>query len=100
MYICFAEYRIAPESREHFLAFAEAHLNGRNDVYLYEGTDQPNLFVEVWQAGSEEEAERIKKERCDERSLWSRISEWIAGGSAKLHVWTFKPAFTPEGEGN
>ncbi|MBD2868075.1 hypothetical protein [Paenibacillus arenilitoris] len=91
MYICFAEYRINPGDREPYLAFARQLVSVEENVYLYEGTDQPNLFVEVWHAKSAEEAERIKKERCDERSSWRRISDFIAGGAAKLHVWTFKP---------
>ncbi|MFD0590707.1 hypothetical protein ACFQZE_22210 [Paenibacillus sp. GCM10027627] len=92
MYICFAEYRIMPEHKEHYLK----KINDWRDelghrVNIYEGTDQPGLFVEVWQAESEEMAEQIKKERLDGRSLWGEITPWIAGGAAKLHVWTFRP---------
>ncbi|WP_419874481.1 hypothetical protein [Candidatus Pristimantibacillus sp. PTI5] len=97
MCICFAEYRILPEWREHFLAYTKDLLQQGNNVYLYEGTDQENLFVEVWQADSCEQAEEIKKERCSERSLWYPISNWIAGGPAKMHVWTFKPAHSRVG---
>ncbi|NIK78431.1 hypothetical protein FHS15_003569 [Paenibacillus castaneae] len=90
MYICFAEYQIAPEHRQLFLDYTKTLLANVHDVYLYEGTDQPNLFVEVWNAPNAEEAERIKKERCDERSPWFFITEWIVGGEAKMHIWTFK----------
>lgn len=92
MYICFAEYRIIPECRQQFLNHTETILSGTRDVHLYEGTDQPNLFVEVWNASTAEQAEQIKKERCSERSPWFRISEWIAGGSEKMHIWTFRQA--------
>lgn len=92
MYICFAEYRIIHEYRQEYLAYTDTLLSGLHDVHLYEGTDQPNLFVEVWNAGTAEHAERIKKERCSERSPWFCISEWIVGGSEKMHIWTFKPA--------
>lgn len=92
MYICFAEYRILPEWREHYLTTTKELLLQEHEVYLYEGTDQENLFVEVWQAFSLEQADQIKKERCSERSSWFQLSDWIAGGPAKLHVWTFKPA--------
>lgn len=91
MHICFAEYRIIDEFRDQFLAYTAELLIGANDVYIYEGTDQPGLFVEVWQAPSLEEAERIKKERCSERSPWFKITEWIVGGPGKMHIWTFKP---------
>lgn len=92
MYICFAEYRIKPEHRGHYLAYTEELAAGGELVRIYEGTDQPCLFVEMWSAPSAEEAERIKEERCSERSSWSKITEWIDGGAKKLHVWTFKPA--------
>ncbi len=94
MYICFAEYRIAPEHRDQYLAFAADRLNGREDMHLYEGTDQPNLFVEVWRAPSSGAAEQMKEERRSGRSSLEPITQWIAGGEAKLHIWTFKPALT------
>jgi hypothetical protein len=92
MYICFAEYRIAPEHREQYLALAAGQLSGRDDMYLYEGTDQPNLFVEVWQAPTFAAAEQIKEERRSGRSSLAQITAWIPGGESKLHVWTFQPA--------
>ncbi|WP_029192232.1 hypothetical protein [Paenibacillus harenae] len=96
MYICFAEYRISPEQREQYLLYTEALLAESRHVYIYEGTDQPNLFVEVWHAPTAAAADDIKKERCNERSPWFRISEWVIGGAAKLHVWTFKPVLPKE----
>lgn len=91
MYICFAEYRIDPERREAYRQAASYLLERQSQVRLYEGTDQPNLFVEIWTASSLDEAEAIKKERLDERSSWSALTPFIAGGAAKLHVWSFKP---------
>lgn len=91
MYICFAEYRIAEENRLPFLELTNKLLQHEMDMYLYEGTDQRNLFVEVWQAATSDEAEQIKEERCSERSSWSEVSSYIVGGRAKLHVWAFKP---------
>lgn len=92
MYICFAEYRIMPEHREQFLAYTGKLMESEREIKLYEGTDQPSLFVEVWSASTAEAAEHIKEERCSERSPWFSIADWIVGGTAKLHVWTFKPA--------
>jgi hypothetical protein len=94
MFITFAEYRIAPEHLESYRAESGRLLkesSGR--VSLYEGCDQPGLFVEIWSADREEEAEAIKKERCGERSSWAVLTPMIQGGAAKLHVWTFKPAY-------
>ena len=67
-------------------------------VMLYEGADQPNLFVEIWPAASEEEARACQEERLSERSPWFRIGEWIPGGMEKLHAWTFKPAMPISGQ--
>jgi len=95
--ICFAEYKIEEQSRADYLAYTGQLLNEQNNVCLYEGTDQINLFVEIWYADNEAEAEQIKKERCSERSPWYRISEWIIGGADKMHVWSFKPALPHNG---
>ncbi|MHA6483078.1 hypothetical protein ACX1C1_14385 [Paenibacillus sp. strain BS8-2] len=93
MFITFAEYRILPANLDMYLAETKRlteKFHGR--VTLYEGCDQPGLFVEIWNASDEAEAENIKKERCDQRSPWAILTPLIQGGEAKLHVWTFKPA--------
>ncbi|MDQ0060693.1 hypothetical protein [Paenibacillus harenae] len=95
MYICFAEYRIKDEHRKQYLDYTQALLKDEERIQLYEGTDQPNLFVEVWTASTAELAEQMKEERCSERSSWYRIVGWVEGGAGKLHVWTFKPAHAP-----
>lgn len=92
MVICFVEYRIMPEHEEAYRAWIARRSEDPGGFKLYEGTDQPLLFVEVWEAGSVETAEAIKKERCGERSSWRIMSDWIPGGAAKLHAWTFRPA--------
>ncbi|REK74622.1 hypothetical protein [Paenibacillus paeoniae] len=92
MYICFAEYKIKQENRENYLAEVEKlRLQERELVHIYEGTDQPSLFVEVWNCEDEAHALRVKEERLSERSPWFALSSWIVGEPAKLHVWTFKP---------
>lgn len=91
LFICFAEYKIAPEYVGAYIKLTEQLKKKYSEVNLYEGTDQPLLFVEVWSCASLEQAEQTKEERLSERSSWSPISEWIVGGRSKLHVWTFKP---------
>ncbi|EFM08711.1 conserved hypothetical protein [Paenibacillus curdlanolyticus YK9] len=92
MYICFAEYCITPEHRQAYLAYsAQVARQGESAPTIYEGTDQPNVFVELWTAPTEAEAEVIKQERLSEQSPWHRIKEWVEGGEAKVHVWTFRP---------
>ncbi|RJE88904.1 hypothetical protein D3P07_13170 [Paenibacillus sp. 1011MAR3C5] len=92
MYICFAEYKIKQENREFYLMEVEKlRMQEAELVHVYEGTDQPSLFVEVWDCKDEAHALRVKEERLSERSPWFALSSWIEGGPAKLHVWTFKP---------
>lgn len=92
MYICFAEYRIMPEHRQAYLSYASQVAKGTQpEPTIYEGTDQPNVFVELWTAPSEAEAEVIKQKRRSEQSPWHRVQEWVEGGEAKVHVWTFRP---------
>ncbi|SFF30334.1 hypothetical protein SAMN04487969_12437 [Paenibacillus algorifonticola] len=95
MYICFAEYRIKTENKIEYLHYIEQMKTANPALRVYEGTDQPDLFVEVWQAESAEEAEQIKKERLSERSSWCQMADWVPGGLAKVHVWTFKPISAP-----
>jgi hypothetical protein len=91
MPVCFVEYRISDLHERSYREWIAAKLADPGGFKLYEGTDQPLLFVEVWEAESVEAAEAIKKERCSERSSWLEMAEWVQGGSAKIHAWTFRP---------
>ncbi len=90
MYICFVEYKIEPWHRESFLIFTADIKKQFPEVLIYEGADQPNLFVEVWNCQTKSAAEQIKEERLSGRSPWAVLTDWIVGGRAKLHVWTFQ----------
>ncbi|WP_274652500.1 hypothetical protein [Paenibacillus humicola] len=91
MPICFVEYRIDPDFEAEYRHWIGEKQAAPGGFELYEGTDQPFLFVEVWKAESVEAAERIKKERLRERSEWSRMAAWVQGGAPKIHAWTFRP---------
>ena len=91
MCICFVEYHIEVQFVASYLKWIGEKLAAENGVKLYEGTDQLNLFVEVWEAADEEAARAIKEERCSQRSSWHRMAEWVPGGAPKIHAWTFKP---------
>ena len=91
MPICFVEYRIAAECEKDYREWMNERQAVSDGFKLYEGTDQPLLFVEVWEAESVEAAERIKKERCSERSEWRVLADWVQGGAPKIHAWTFRP---------
>ncbi|REE92873.1 hypothetical protein A8990_103180 [Paenibacillus taihuensis] len=98
MFICFVEYHIAQAFEDRYRSWiAQKQQEFKDAFQLYEGTDQPLLFVEVWEAATEEKAVGIKKERCDERSSWYEMTDWVPGGSAKVHAWTFKPISGPLG---
>jgi hypothetical protein len=95
MHICFVEYRIDAIYEEKYRTWIAEKLAEKNEFRLYEGTDQPLLFVEIWEAEDEKGAEAVKKERCSERSSWRIMADWVPGGTAKIHVWTFRPVIGP-----
>ena len=88
MYRCFVEYKVAEANREAYLEALRLVRQHHPDVYIYEGTNQPGLFVEVWEAASEAEAEAIREERLSARSPWSAVSRHAAG---TVHAWAFRP---------
>jgi hypothetical protein len=86
MYRCFAEYRIAEENRERYFELMARLRPSHPQMYLYEGTDQPGLFLEVWEAGTKEEAERIRAMRLETDSPWGPVTLLASGG---VHMWVF-----------
>ncbi|MCM3338896.1 hypothetical protein M3650_09705 [Paenibacillus sp. MER TA 81-3] len=88
--IIFVEYRIAPELRETYLSLVKRQLQSHTNAVLYEGTDQPNVFVEQWLNTSHEDYVRMKKLRLEEDSEWDEITACIPGGRGKLHIWEFE----------
>lgn len=71
---------------------------------VYEGTEQPNLFVEIWSGLSDEEYAALKTARigggggeasdgpADGRlDGWRTMERWVVGGRGKIHMWQFKP---------
>ncbi|WP_246070723.1 hypothetical protein [Paenibacillus kobensis] len=84
-----------PEYREAYIKLSSELVQASEGILtVLEGTDQPNLFVELWKADSEEAAEYIKIGRCSEGedNPWRPVDGWVQGGRAKVHVWTFRPA--------
>jgi len=90
--ICFVEYRISAQYEQHYRNWMDDKRKTMPAGFmLYEGTDQPLLFVEVWEGEDAEAAGKLKEERCSERSSWSTIAPWVEGGASKVHAWTFVP---------
>ncbi|UHA74641.1 hypothetical protein [Paenibacillus sp. 481] len=88
--IVFVEYRINPEQRESYLSIMKQLLQYKQDVLWYEGTDQPNVFVEQWLNTTSEDYIRIKTLRLEETSEWDQVTACIPGGKSKLHIWEFQ----------
>ncbi|WP_261378467.1 hypothetical protein [Paenibacillus agilis] len=87
--IIFVEYRIDPAKRDIYLKKAAEQLANRQDVLWYEGTDQPNVFVEQWLNSTVEQYEAMKRMRLEEQSEWDELTDCIPGGKSKLHIWEF-----------
>ncbi|PZD94377.1 hypothetical protein DNH61_18420 [Paenibacillus sambharensis] len=90
MYTCFVEYRVALEFRGAYVEWMERIRESDNSFILYEGTDQPGLFVEVWHADSLERGKALKEERCSESSPWAGMFKYVQGGKDKIHAWVFR----------
>jgi len=92
MFKVFVEYAIKAEGRTSYLIYMQELCKREGRLELLEGTDQPGLFVEIWEGLTFEEYEALKKERLtpaapEERSAsWE---QWIEGGLRKLHMWHF-----------
>ncbi|QJC53320.1 hypothetical protein HGI30_18210 [Paenibacillus albicereus] len=91
-YALMVEYKIEERHRQDFLALLSELQRRWPRVRLYEGSEQPGLFVEIWPAATEAEARACQEERLDGRSPWSAIGSWTSGGAGRIHAWTFRPA--------
>lgn len=91
----FVEYAINPEYRESFLIYMQQWQEREGRLEVLEGTDQPGLFVEIWNEVSREEYNVLKEERLQQggraagnQAAWEK---WVKGGLSKLHMWHFTP---------
>jgi hypothetical protein len=87
----FVEYTILQEMRLVYLNHMREWLKREGRMELLEGSDQPGLFVEIWNEVSYEDYVLLKKERLqpspDQTFPWG---DWVKGGLAKIHIWHFK----------
>ncbi|NEW08446.1 hypothetical protein GK047_20830 [Paenibacillus sp. SYP-B3998] len=93
MFKVFVEYAIKPEGRDSYLIYMRELQSREGRLELLEGTDQPGLFVEIWDGVTYEEYEQMKDERLQEASTSvgkASWGQWITGGLGKLHMWHFK----------
>lgn len=100
MCIVFVEYRIEQEFRTDYLTWTADLKQKFEQVNIYEGAEQPDLFVEIWEGLSDAAYTAMKTDRTGtiktvtpdeaaDKLLWRRMEPWIAGGRAKLHIWRF-----------
>ncbi|WP_248928061.1 hypothetical protein [Paenibacillus hamazuiensis] len=92
----FVEYKVKTEERQRFLSWAERLTASEKRVSVYEGADQPNLFVELWENIDYAEYEEMKAQRTGDAAQVSRfsdltaLSDFVEGGKAKIHIWYFR----------
>ena len=86
----FVEYTIIHEKRIAYLHYMQKRVE-QTGLELFEGTDQPNLFVEIWSNVSYSAYLSLKEERLEpvKDSLWEDFEEMVQGGLKKLHIWHF-----------
>lgn len=92
MGIIFVEYKVIPEKREAYLQWIDARSRSDSSISmeLYEGSDQPDLFVELWRDFNEEAYRAFKKTRLESAdSPWAELANYVPGGAAKIHIWHF-----------
>lgn len=86
----FVEYLIHEESKAIFEEIIEKLIANYSNVEVYEGTDQENLFVEIWNDRDFSYYEELKQERqLSSLPIWKELNNCIVGGAVKLHMWHF-----------
>jgi hypothetical protein len=91
----FVEYTIDQAKRATYLHYMQIIIK-QTGLELYEGTDQPGLFIEIWSNLSYVGYESLKKERLDPEkgSDWESFGDMLLGGLSKLHIWHFSKPIT------
>ncbi len=90
MSIVFVEYKIIEAKRAIYLNKAAELMQTFPAAKVYEGTDQPGLFVEIWDGMEEEQFHAWKQVRISgSMPLWREINACIKGGADRLHIWRF-----------
>lgn len=77
----FAEYQIIGHQRQSYFQYLKQRSASDLDVEIYEGKQQPNLFVEVWKSASLDEVRALLMD--------GRLEAYVSGGAAKIHIWEF-----------
>lgn len=100
----FVEYQILPAYTSNYSDWMAEVRAQYVDLELYEGSDQPGLFVEIWNGLSKEQYLLLKQARREQEqedgaasqnnpfkdTPWFRLDEWVKGGREKVHIWHFE----------
>ncbi|MFD0679058.1 MULTISPECIES: hypothetical protein [unclassified Paenibacillus] len=104
MSITFIEYQVLPEHRSAYSHWIKQVRANYPELEVYEGTDQPGLFVELWKGQSHEDFGKLKEARVNrsikveneqpekgkfDKNDWNQLHNWTSGGAAKIHIWHF-----------
>lgn len=91
MEIVFVEYKVFPEKRGAYLDWVRGISASHPELEHYEGTDQPNLFVELWHGFGQRQYLDFKRNRTElPVDPWSGLADFVPGGLAKVHIWHFR----------
>ena len=92
----FVEYKVKAEMRGTFIGLVQqlndwATRSEARHFKIYEGTDQPLLFVEEFFVDNLEQYRRIKEERrTEQHPFWHAFHECVDGGARKINIWAFQ----------
>lgn len=98
MDIMFVEYQVFPEKRNAYLQWMADLIGQEAHADFYEGSAQPNLFVELWRGVDEQEAESFRRIRQDPQGPWSALAEFVPGGTERIRMWHFRSMSSPSPE--
>ncbi|MFC3770273.1 hypothetical protein [Paenibacillus sp. GCM10012303] len=91
MDIIFIEYKVFPDKRDAYMSWIKSAADGDVRFELYEGSDQPGLFVEQWRGFDEDGYRSFKIRRLETGDpSWSGLADFVPGGLAKVHIWHFR----------
>lgn len=94
MSLGFAEYHIHSNHREQYMSWVRVMTGRYPSLQVYEGTDQPNLFVESWEGISHEDFEAMKSYRKKGQGNGDEdlrlVSNWLAEDNGKINMWHFR----------
>lgn len=86
----FVEYEVKSSQRTNYLKLIGKVKQKHPSLQVYEGTDQPGLFLEIWGDMDEAQYEKWRENRfASSLALWASIHACIEGGVSKVREWRF-----------